>query len=69
MQGKYKIVPDWSMPKGKPRRNGQFVRIHPHTLIRWVHRKWGIVKAAEIATVLIRKKYDKAFNELEFKFI
>lgn len=61
---KFRLVPDWSMPLGAKRKDGDSIRIHPHTLIRFTQKKWGISKACSVALLLIKTKYDKKFNRL-----
>lgn len=61
---RFKLIPDWSMPIGSKKKEGDSIHIHPHTLIRFTQKKWGISKAAKVALLLIKTKYDKKFNRL-----
>ncbi len=61
---KYKIIPDWTVPEGKKRTDGVKMHVHPYKYIRYVHKKLGLEKAMEIAKVLVKKKYDKRFDQL-----
>ncbi len=60
---KFKLIPDWNLPEGKSRKEEGRVRIHPYALISYVQRKWGIIKASEIAIRLLNQKYKKKFEE------
>ncbi|MEO9967809.1 MAG: hypothetical protein ABJF11_18600 [Reichenbachiella sp.] len=64
---KFRLVPDWSMALGAKKKEGDLIRIHPHTLIRFTQKKWGISKACQVALLLIKTKYDKKFNRLHEK--
>lgn len=61
---RFKLIPDWSMPVGSKKKDGDSIRIHPHTLIRFTQKKWGISKACHVALLLIKTKYDRKFNKL-----
>lgn len=63
-KNKFRLVPDWNMPVGAKKKEGDLIRIHPHTLIRFTQKKWGISKACSVALLLIKTKYDKKFNKL-----
>lgn len=60
---KLKVIPDWNLPEGKSKKEDGKVRIHPYTLISYVQRKWGIIKASEIAQTLINQKYKRLFEK------
>ena len=56
-KGKFRLVPDWKIKGDKPQKVGSEVHMHPHALIAFTHKKWGIVKAAQLAKGLIKRKY------------
>ena len=60
---KFRIIPDWSLPEGKSKKENGNVRIHPYALISYAQKKWGIGKACELAINLIRQKYHKRLDE------
>lgn len=64
---RFKLVPDWSVPKGTKKKEGGLIKIHPHTLIRFTQKKWGISKACHVALLIIKTKYDGKFNRLHEK--
>ncbi|MFY0627396.1 MAG: hypothetical protein JXR07_13930 [Reichenbachiella sp.] len=59
----FKVVPDWNLPEGKSKKEEGKVRVHPYALISYVQKKWGIIKASEIAVTLLNKKYNRRFEE------
>ncbi len=63
---KYKIIPDWSIPEGRKKTIGQKMMVHPYKYISYVQKKLGLEKAIEVATILVKKKYDKRFDQVTF---
>ena len=62
-KNKFKIVPDWTLPEGKSKKENGNVRIHPYALISYAQKKWGIGKACDLAINLIRQKYHQKLEE------
>lgn len=65
---KYKLIPDWSLPEGKSRQEGDEVRIHPHALISYTQKKWGIAKACQVAISLLKNKYHRVLEDSKVTF-
>ncbi len=59
-----KVIPDWSIPEGRKKTDGDRVRIHPYKYIRYVQKKLGLDKAMQVAKLIVKKKYDKKFDEM-----
>ena len=60
---KFKIIPDWTLPEGKAKKQGKSVRMHPYAVISFTQKKFGIRKAAKIAIALMKRKYNRVLED------
>lgn len=65
---KFRLVPDWSLPEDGKVKEGNNIRIHPHALISYAQKKWGVEEACRLASTLMKSKYDQKFDNVEITY-